>query len=193
MSTKPGNETRPETPLLVAGIGSYLSCDDETGLTLVKALRQQSLMPQIETTLWEDADALTLADKLLNLNNQVLLVDCAEMQLPPGSWQLLSTADISLNSPVRALSTHGLGLIEALKIAQQLGCRQEIHFFGIQPFDLSPHQGLSTEMQTLLPNLLNALVLAVDSLLQKNPTMTLSTEQVKSTSRCPDSENGVEL
>ncbi len=156
--------------LLVAGIGSYLSSDDEIGLALVEALADRSHCPpstssQITTALWADADALTLADELVNLTTPVLLVDCADMRRTGGSWRLFSAETVKLDDPVRALSTHGLGLIDALRIAQELGCQQRVHFFGVQPFDLTPQRGLSARMQACFADLLDALANSVDSLL----------------------------
>ncbi len=159
-----------EARLLIAGIGSYLSSDDEIGLALVEAFADRSHGPpstgsQIVIVLWSDADALTLADELVNLTTPVLLVDCADMRLPGGSWRLFSAEKAKLENPVRALSTHGLGLIDALRIARELGCKQHVHFFGVQPFDLTPRRGLSLRMQACFADLLDALALSVDSLL----------------------------
>ena len=156
--------------LLVAGIGSYLSSDDEIGLALVEALTDRShghpsTGSQIATALWSDADALTLADELVNLATPVLLVDCADMRLPEGSWRLFSADRAKLDDPVRALSTHGLGLIDAVRIARELGCEHHVHFFGVQPFDLTPRRGLSKEMQACFTDLLDALERSVNSLL----------------------------
>ena len=72
---------------------------------------------------------------------------------------------MKLDGSVRALSTHGLGLIDALRIARELGCEQDVHFFGVQPFDLTPRRGLSASMQACFSDLLDALVSSVDSLL----------------------------
>ena len=55
------------------------------------------------------------------------------------------------------LSTHGLGLAEALSLARSLGCTSSIRIFGVQPFDLSPVPGLSAQMLAVFPDLLAAL------------------------------------
>lgn len=148
--------------LLVAGIGSYFSTDDEIGLVLVKAFNERCSQGRVDTILWEDADALTLASELLNLTMPVLLVDCADMRLPGGEWRLFSEESIRQSPTLSALSTHGLGVAEALNIARELGAGQPVHFFGIQPFDLSPQRGLSINMQACLPALQTALVSVVN-------------------------------
>ncbi len=166
-----------EARLLVAGVGSYLSGDDEIGLALVEAFADRSdISPstgsQVAIALWSDADALTLANELVNLTMPVLLVDCADMRMQGGSWRLFSAEKAKLDAPVRALSTHGLGLVDALRIAQELGFRQHVHFFGIQPFDLTPRRGLSVRMQACFADLHDALALSVDSLLSGEESST---------------------
>ncbi len=150
--------------LTIAGIGSRLSCDDGIGLTLVKALSERPLLAGITARLWEDADALTLTHLLLESDRPVLIVDCAEMGLESGSWRLFSEVDAGLSMQSRSLSTHGLGLAEALSFAHTLGLAQPVHIFGIQPFDLAPASDLSPQMKAHLPQLLRALEEAVVSL-----------------------------
>lgn len=81
---------------------------------------------------------------------------------------MFSAEKVALDGSVRALSTHGLGLIDALRIARELGCEQHVHFFGVQPFDLTPRRGLSVRMQACFADLLEALALSLDSLLAGN-------------------------
>ena len=150
--------------LTIAGIGSRLSRDDGIGLTLVKALSERPLLAGITARLWEDADALTLTHLLLESDRPVLIVDCAEMGLESGSWRLFSEVDAGLSMQSRSLSTHGLGLAEALSFAHTLGLAQPVHIFGIQPFDLAPASDLSPQMKAHLPQLLRALEEAVVSL-----------------------------
>ena len=187
-----------EARLLVAGIGSYLSSDDEIGLALVEALADRFHGPpstdsQIVIALWSDADALTLADELVNLTTPVLLVDCADMRLSAGSWRLFSAEKATLDDPVRALSTHGLGMIDALRIARELGCKQQVHFFGVQPFDLTPRRGLSVRMQDRFADLLDALALSVDSLLsdRERSMAEPAADLFKPVCRSPSGKGGV--
>ncbi len=150
--------------LTVAGIGSQLSCDDGIGLILVGALSERPLLPGITARLWEDADALTLTHLLLESDRPVLIVDCADMRLEIGRWRLFSDVDAGLSMQSRSLSTHGLGLAEALSFAHTLGLAQPVHIFGIQPFDLAPASELSPQMKERLPHLLRALERTVVSL-----------------------------
>lgn len=146
--------------IVVAGIGSYCSSDDEIGLALVRQLQ----LPNVETVLWEDADALTVAHELLQCERPIVLVDCADMRLMAGSWRFYRTADIRLNKKIRALSTHGLGIAEAIDLAEQLGCKRSIYIFAIQPYSLSPKSGLTQPMQLKVAELMASLVSSIVAL-----------------------------
>ena len=156
--------------LTIAGVGSFLSCDDAIGLQLVEAYARQPLPSGVAIHSWEDADALTLVDNLLDLGEPLLLVDCADMGVTSGSWRLFSAAEVRLHCHSDALSTHGLGVAEALAIARELGHEAAVYLFGIQPFDLSPGLELSSGMQGCFSGLLRALDDSVGGILNQRFT-----------------------
>ena len=151
--------------LTVAGVGSFLSCDDAIGLRLVEAYGRQPLPDGVATQSWENADALTLADNLLESGQPLLLVDCADMGLAAGSWRLFPADEAGFRCRTDALSTHGLGVAEALAIARELGWGEAMYLFGIQPFDLSPGPVLSGRMQAGFAGLVRALCESVGQIL----------------------------
>ena len=138
----------------VVGVGSRAARDDIVGINLVEDLRSMPGGPQGKFLLWEDTDALTLTQNLLDLEEPVVVVDAASMGLPPGSWRLVSDHEVRLQSNLGTVSTHGLGLGEALGLARDLGYAHPIHLFLVQPFDLSPRMGLTPEMEAIYPSLL---------------------------------------
>ena len=147
--------------LTVAGIGSRHSADDAIGLRLVESLPPD---PGLRRELWEDADALGLAHRLLECEDPVLIVDCADLGLAGGEWRCLSLDGRSgarLIPRSRSISTHGLGLAEALDIARDLGMDAPVHVFGVQPFELrcglAALGELSEPMRERLPALRAAL------------------------------------
>jgi len=158
----------------VAGIGSRHSSDDAIGLWLVDKLVE--LPVDVRREQWEDADALSLAHRLLENPGPLLIIDCAEMGLVGGEWRCFptnATSNIKLSPNSRSISTHGLGLAEALAIAHQLGSTTTVSIFAIQPFELGlrPPSGntLSEAMQARLPQLLKALRKNIDTLRKRIP------------------------
>lgn len=143
--------------LTLAGVGSRASADDAIGLCLVEAVADAGLGSDLKCLLWEDADALTLAHELLALEGDVVIVDCADLGLAGGCWRFFPLESARLVVRWDALSTHGLGLAEALTLARALGFARGAWIFGVQPFDLSPSPGLSPQMMHRVPLLLGAL------------------------------------
>lgn len=152
--------------LTVIGLGSELSGDDAVGLVLVERLRDRLTSDdagRVSCVAWPDADALTIAHDLLELRGGVLLVDCAEMGLPPASGRLLERDRVRLEVKGSPVSVHGIGLAEALELASRLGLDAPVRFFGVQPCRLDPGTTLSPEMQAHLPALTDALEQALRS------------------------------
>ncbi|MBF0261580.1 MAG: hydrogenase maturation protease [Magnetococcales bacterium] len=150
-------DERTPLPLALIGVGSRAGGDDAIGLELVERVAGLHPSPALMPILWEDTDALSLAGELLDIKQAILLVDCADMRLESGSWRLFHPRRPRTYLAWDSVSTHGLGLAEALEIAESLGFDQPIAVFGVQPFDLSPGLKLTPEMRTCLPELVFAL------------------------------------
>jgi hydrogenase maturation protease len=140
----------------IAGLGTYLGHDDEIGLALVRALSAEEAFAA-RCVLLESADAATVASSILEWQQPVILVDAANMGLGPGEYRFFPDGDASVIIKTSSVSTHGLGLAEGLELARTLGFNRAVCIFGIQPFDLSPGQGLAPEMISRFPLLLAAL------------------------------------
>jgi len=160
--------------LTVAGIGSRHSTDDAIGLRLVASLDR--LPTGVRCELWEDSDALDLARRLLDNGGPLLIVDCAEMNLAAGEWRCFAgepASNMKLTLHSRSISTHGLGLAEALAIARRLGLTSAVSIFAVQPYELAlcppTENPLSEAMQARLPRLLAALRNNIDTLRTRMP------------------------
>ena len=153
--------------LTVVGLGSQLSGDDAVGLILVDRLGERLADLPLTCVRWPDADPLTLAHDLLALPGAVVLVDCADMGLPPGSHRLLGLDEVRLNVRLRPVSVHGIGVAEALELARRLGFAQPVHLFAVQPYSVEPAAPLSRELDAELPTLVDALAVAVGRLARR--------------------------
>ena len=151
---------------MVAGVGNRYRSDDGVGVILVEAW-QGKAPASVATELWEDQDGPGVAYRLLELDRPVLIVDCAELKAAGGSWRLLSGEAILAAVPRNIVSTHGLGLAEALPLAAALGYGRPLWFLGVQPFALSLGEGLSSAMTRALPGLHTALAATVAGILSE--------------------------
>jgi hydrogenase maturation protease len=133
-----------------------MSSDDEIGLTLVQTLSQDDGFAR-RCIILANADAATIASSILEWSRPLILVDAADMSLEPGECRFFADSEASVIIKTSSASTHGLGLAEGLALARALGFDQPVYILGIQPFDLSPRQGLTSEMSARFSALLSAL------------------------------------
>jgi hydrogenase maturation protease len=141
---------------LFVGVGTPASSDDEIGLALVRALSGEADYTA-RCMLLEYADAATVTSSLLERQKPAILVDAADMGIAPGEHRFFSDSDAAMIVKTSSVSTHGLGLADGLALARSLGYDCPVRIFGVQPFDLSPRQGLTREMSAQFPFLLQAL------------------------------------
>jgi hydrogenase maturation protease len=99
----------------VIGLGQGAAGDDGIGLAVLDALRARGVPADVE--LVRAAEDVTLVS-LLETCAPVVLVD-AVLGTPTGEVLELSPADVARRGP-RALSTHGLGVPEAVELARTL-------------------------------------------------------------------------
>ncbi len=144
-------------PPIVIGVGTRLGRDDAVGLLLVERLVEEGTVDTADALFLEGVDAATVAAHLFELRRPVVIVDCADMGLPAGTFRAFDESAARLTLRVDATSTHGLGLPEGLALARALGFGEAVRVFAVQPFDLSPGMGLSPEMAALMPRLVEAL------------------------------------
>jgi hydrogenase maturation protease len=149
--------TEPESSeWQIVGLGSYLSSDDEIGLALVQALSQDAGFAG-RCVILESADAATVASMIIEWRRPLILVDAADMNLDPGECRFFADSEASVVIKTSSASTHGLGLAEGLALARALGFDQPVFILGIQPYDLSPRRGLTSEMSARFSALLATL------------------------------------
>jgi hydrogenase maturation protease len=160
----------------IIGIGSRMSRDDAIGLRLVSALAREAGFRD-RCTLLEDADMATVTLDLMDRGGPVVLVDAADMGLPPGAYRFFDDRAAKLTLRADSVSTHGLGLADSLGIARALGFSAPAKIFAAQPFDLSPAFGLSDAMNHRFSTLLDALRIAVSSTASAPPRPSCAQER----------------
>jgi hydrogenase maturation protease len=117
--------------LLVIGVGNADRGDDGVGLEVVRCLADLHRPPEVEVRpyqgeaiglleLWEGADA-------------VVLVDCMRAGASPGTIRRFAAAATPVPLPLRATSSHAIGVGEAIELARALGTLpREIVAYGIE-------------------------------------------------------------
>jgi len=125
---------------LILGVGNTYRKDDGVGPAII-ALLQNNKRSGVDY-LDGGVDGLALID-IISLYSKVIIIDAVDMKTPPGTVKLFSPSDVRLQIKSDALSTHGFGLAEVIKLIEQLDVKTLLQIIGIQPQDISFGEGLS--------------------------------------------------
>ena len=133
--------TAPRPRRLVIGIGNDDRGDDAAGLAVARGLRGR--VPAGVEVLEQDGEATRLLE-LLAAADAAYLVDAAVSGAPPGTIRRLDPAGAPLPRSLFAVSSHGLGLSEAIELARALGSLPpDLVVYAIEGADFSPGGPLS--------------------------------------------------
>ncbi|MEA3287744.1 MAG: hydrogenase maturation protease [Candidatus Marinimicrobia bacterium] len=136
------------TTLTVIGVGNRLRGDDAVGSLVIDALANMS--DQDLELVDAGSDALSILEYLEG-RQQVIIVDACCMGRDPGSVVSFDPAQAQLILDDDPMSLHGLGLAEALKIADSLEMLPEsLKIIGIEPDSLQFKGTLSQPVQQAL-------------------------------------------
>lgn len=134
--------------LTVIGVGNRLRGDDAVGPALIEELTKQQL-PDLEL-IDAGADALGVLEYFEN-RDSVIIVDACRMDQEPGEVKCFDSKKARLFLAHDQLSLHGLGLAEALKMAETLRILPaSLKIIGIEPLSLQLGGELSKPVQQAL-------------------------------------------
>ncbi len=114
----------------VIGIGQQSAGDDGAGLAVIEALRQYPEARDLDLVVTDDASDLIV---LLECPAPVIVVDAVVGAGPPGQILVVTPASLA-NAPPSRLSTHGLGVRQAIELSAILSpnlVAREIHIVAL--------------------------------------------------------------
>ncbi len=141
---------------IVIGVGNLLLKDEGVGVHAVRELQKEKNLPGVEVV-----DGGVAGIGLIDLfqgAEKLILVDAAEMALPPGSVVRFTPEEIRSRADVERprFSSHEVGVLEVLEVARALGqCPPEVVVIGIQPKEISWGTELSPEVEASLPRVVS--------------------------------------
>jgi hydrogenase maturation protease len=146
------------TRVRVIGCGNPEAGDDALGLLAV-GLARRRLPPQVEIV--EAGVALRVLD-LLDDVDAVVIVDAVREPgggRAPGTLVRTVADRAGLPAELRgSLSSHGIGLAEAVGLAAAMGPLPRVVFLGVEAGELTAGAGLSPAVAATLPRLVDAVV-----------------------------------
>jgi hydrogenase maturation protease len=132
----------------IIGIGNPMMADDGIGPRLVAELEGSDLGVDL-------IDMGTGGMQLVHViagYDAVLIIDSADMDLAPGQFRIFSPEDVVSLKETRAYSLHDWDLLRSIEISRNLGeAPERILIFAVQPRSLAMRDGLSPELERLIP------------------------------------------
>ena len=139
---------------IVLALGNPLRGDDGIGIAVIHALEVDPRLPS-GVDLIDGGTPGVDTSLLLQGYRRAIIVDAAEMGLPPGTWAQLVLNDNALLKPNdidQRISVHSAGLAEALELGYTLGILpNDITIYGIQPSTIVWSNELSDPVQEAIP------------------------------------------
>ena len=138
----------------VLGIGNIILKDDGLGVYVIQALQKEEDLCGIElvdggTSTFDMLEYFTDYDR-------VIVIDCLKVNNPPGTIYKVSPDEIP-NYKGEYLSLHDVQIIDIIKIANMLGKYPKVTVYGVEPQEISFGIGLTDEIQTVMPKVINYL------------------------------------
>ena len=146
---------------LILGVGNIWRQDDGTGPKIIAILQQQhwSNVDLIDG----GTDGLSLLDKLSEYK-QAIIIDAADMDAVPGTVKSFTPEEALIKIKADALSTHGFGLAELIKLMQQLQISPKLHIIGVQPKSVAFGNELTLEINSKIPAIIEEIACVMQSL-----------------------------
>jgi hydrogenase maturation protease len=145
---------------LVLALGNVLRGDDGVGTAVLESLLAHGPFADGVDVLDGGTPGLETA-LLLEGYHRAIIIDAADMGLPPGEWRRFLPGDGRLPSRDAHLrgTMHYAGLAEALALGEALGILPpDVVIYGIQPEEVGWQEGLSTAVQTAVPHVTAAIL-----------------------------------
>ena len=138
----------------IMAVGNSFYGDDGIGAAVLDVIRKADVFPGAE--LYDaHTDALSLLDQLEPGRTNVI-IDAADMGLPPGEVAWFRPEDVQLRIHSDHLSLHGFGLAETFAMAEQLGqLPEDTIIVGVQPQRIAINQGLSDAVAAAVPRVIS--------------------------------------
>ena len=135
----------------LVGVGNYLAGDDAVGPRVVEHVTVGGLDRDFEAADLS-TDALRLVAYLNAETEAVLVIDAAQLGLPPGDYRFFSPDEVETQKELSGLTTHEGDVLKVLDLARDAGYAiPPIAVMGIEPYDMESGIDLSERLDERVP------------------------------------------
>ena len=136
--------------LSLIGIGNHFRRDDAAGLEVVRRLRLAH--PPGVILIEQEGEPASLIEAWSTVEES-LVVDAISSGSEPGRLHRFDVTDAPLPAEIFNVSTHALGLPEAVELARELGRLPRLVVYGIEGETFEAGEGLSDPVQKTVEKL----------------------------------------
>ena len=120
----------------LVGVGNYMAGDDAVGPRVVEHVVVHGLDRDFEAVDLS-TDALRLVAYLDAGTEAVLVIDAAQLGLPPGDYRFFTPDEVETQKELSGLTTHEGDVLKVLDLARDAGYAiPPIAVMGIEPYDM---------------------------------------------------------
>jgi hydrogenase maturation protease len=120
----------------LVGVGNYMAGDDAVGPRVVEHVVVNDLERDFEAVDLS-TDALRLVAYLNAETEAVLVIDAAQLGLPPGDYRFFSPDEVETQKELSGLTTHEGDVLKVLELARDAGFPiPPVAIMGIEPHDM---------------------------------------------------------
>ncbi|MBN1265323.1 MAG: hydrogenase maturation protease [Anaerolineales bacterium] len=155
---------RTSRKTLILALGNPLREDDGISTAVLSMLKER-LPTAADVDLLDGGTAGLDCALLWEGYENLILIDAADMGLPPGQWRRFGLEDMQLDeNSLRSIgAVHAAGLNEALVLGRALGnLPPRVIVFGIQPETIQYGMRISSRLLQALPELCEAVLHTLD-------------------------------
>lgn len=147
--------------LKIISLGNELRGDDGIGPRVLEQLTKIKHPIPIKF-INAGADAFIILEHLVD-SDPLVLIDCAQMDMAPGSVIKFEIDSQSLKKTDRLLGLHGFSFAEIVQLAQQVGKPASCTVVGIEPKSTEIDTPLSLEVEEAIPRAMQLVLKEIDS------------------------------
>ena len=136
--------------LSLIGIGNHFRRDDAAGLEVVRRLRLAH--PPGVILIEQEGEPASLIEAWSTVEES-LVVDAISSGSEPGRLHRFDVTDAPLPAEIFSVSTHALGLPEAVELARELGRLPRLVVYGIEGETFEAGEGLSDPVEKTVEKL----------------------------------------
>ncbi len=156
-----GLKVKTTGKVMIIGVGNELLKDEGVGVHVVRALRENPSPGGVELEIIDGGTSPYIFD-LIEGVDRLIVIDAVKDGGEPATVYRFAPEDV-IAGHKNLLSLHEVGLLENLRLLEQLGARpKDTVIIGVEPKEIDWGLELSPEVERIIPEVIRVVLKEVD-------------------------------